>query len=626
MSSPDAPEDQPLKGPERIAAYLKTLPDAPGVYRMLNAAGDVLYVGKAKSLKKRVSSYARGGVHADRLTRMVAETAEMLFVTTASETEALLLESNLIKRLKPRYNVSYRDDKSFPNILLREDHPFPQLLKHRGAKTTKGVYFGPFASAGAVNRTLNTLQRAFLLRSCSDSVFDSRTRPCLLFQIKRCSAPCVNRIDLAGYHGLVEEAESFLQGKSQTVQDELKAEMTQASDAMDFEAAAKLRDRLRAMSHIQSSQGVNPSTFEEADLFAAYSEGGQTCIQVFFFRAGQNWGNRPYFPRHSNDLPLAEVLESFVGQFYDERTAPKLLLTSEELPGCELLAEALALRTGHRVEISTPQRGEKREIMERAMANAREQLGRRLAENSAQTQLLEGVADTFGLEQPPRRIEVYDNSHIQGAHALGAFIVAGPEGFEKNQYRKFNIKAEDLTPGDDYAMMREVLTRRFARMVKEEADQPDNTRWKRPDLVLIDGGPGQLSVACQVFADLGVEDVTLVGISKGPDRDAGREHFYLPEKEPFRLDPKSPVLYYLQRLRDEAHRFVIGGHRKKRSAAIGANPLDEIAGVGAGRKRALLQHFGSARAVSAASLADLSAVEGVSATLAKKIFDFFHPS
>ena len=626
MTSPDAPEDQPLKGPERIAAYLKTLPDAPGVYRMLNAAGDVLYVGKAKSLKKRVSSYARGGVHADRLTRMVAETAEMLFVTTASETEALLLESNLIKRLKPRYNVSYRDDKSFPNILLREDHPFPQLLKHRGAKTIKGVYFGPFASAGAVNRTLNTLQRAFLLRSCSDSVFESRTRPCLLFQIKRCSAPCVNRIDLGGYHELVEEAESFLQGKSQVVQDELKAEMTKASDAMDFEAAAKLRDRLRAMSHIQSSQGVNPSTFEEADLFAAYSEGGQTCVQVFFFRAGQNWGNRPYFPRHSNDLPLAEVLESFVGQFYDERTAPKLILTSEELTGRDLLAEALALRAEHKVEISTPQRGEKREIMERALTNAREQLGRRLAENSAQTQLLEGVADVFGLDQPPRRIEVYDNSHIQGAHALGAFVVAGPEGFEKAQYRKFNIKSEELTPGDDYAMMREVLTRRFARMVKEEADAShvDNAKWKRPDLVLIDGGPGQLSIACQVFADLGVEDVTLAAISKGPDRDAGREHFYLPEKEPFRLDPKSPVLYYLQRLRDEAHRFVIGGHRKKRSAAIGANPLDEIAGVGAGRKRALLQHFGSARAVAGASLADLSAVSGVSETLAKKIFDFFH--
>jgi len=621
----DSPEE-PLKGADRIAAYLKTLPDAPGVYRMLNAAGDVLYVGKAKSLKKRVSSYARGGVHSDRLTRMVAETAEMLFVTTASETDALLLESNLIKRLKPRYNVSYRDDKSFPNILLREDHAFPQLLKHRGAKTTKGVYFGPFASAGAVNRTLNTLQRAFLLRSCSDSVFDTRTRPCLLFQIKRCSAPCVQRIDAAGYQELVDEAETFLRGKSQAVQNQLKSEMTKASDAMDFEAAAKLRDRLKAMSHIQSSQGVNPATFEEADLFAAYSEGGHTCIQVFFFRAGQNWGNRPYFPRHDRDLPLNEVLESFVGQFYDERTAPKLILTSEDLPGRDLLAEALALRAEHKVEISTPQRGEKREIMERALTNAREQLGRRLAENSAQTQLLEGVADTFGLDQPPRRIEVYDNSHIQGAHALGAFIVAGPDGFEKAQYRKFNIKAEELTPGDDYAMMREVLTRRFSRMVKEEADasSADNAKWKRPDLVLIDGGPGQLSIACQVFADLGVKDVAVVGISKGPDRDAGREHFYAPGKEPFRLDPKSPVLYYLQRLRDEAHRFVIGGHRKKRSAAIGANPLDEIAGVGAGRKRALLQHFGSARAVAGASLTDLSGVSGVSETLAKKIFDFFH--
>jgi len=621
MSSPEAP----LKGVERIAAYLKTLPDAPGVYRMLNAAGDVLYVGKAKSLKKRVSSYALRGNHNERISRMIAETAEMLFLTTESEIEALLLESNLIKRLKPRYNVSYRDDKSFPNILLREDHAFAQMLKHRGARTTKGVYFGPFASAGAVNRTLNTLQRAFLLRSCSDSVFESRTRPCLLFQIKRCSAPCVDRIDLAGYQELVEEAESFLNGKSQVVQNQIKAEMTKASDAMDFEAAAKLRDRLKAMSHIQSSQGVNPSTFDEADLFALHSEGGHTCIQVFFFRAGQNWGNRPYFPRHAADLPLAEVLESFVGQFYDERTAPKLILTSEELPDGDLLAEALAIRSEHKVEFSTPQRGEKREIMERALTNAREQLGRRMAENSAQTQLLEGVADLFGLDQRPRRIEVYDNSHIQGAHALGAFIVAGPEGFEKAQYRKFNIKAEELTPGDDYAMMREVLTRRFARMVKEEADssnQPE--KWKRPDLVLIDGGPGQLSIACQVFADLGVEDVALAGISKGPDRDAGREHFYMPGKDPFRLDPKSPVLYYLQRLRDEAHRFVIGGHRKKRSAAIGANPLDEIAGVGAGRKRSLLQHFGSARAVAGASLTDLSSVSGVSETLAKKIFDFFH--
>ncbi|MCP5411559.1 MAG: excinuclease ABC subunit UvrC [Alphaproteobacteria bacterium] len=623
---PDASlPDAPLKGAARIAAYLKTLPDAPGVYRMLNAAGEVLYVGKAKSLKKRVAAYATGRVHSDRLTRMVADTAEMVFVTTQSETEALLLESNLIKRLKPRYNVSYRDDKSFPFILLRQDHAFPQLLKHRGARSTRGVYFGPFASAGAVTRTLNTLQRAFLLRSCSDSVFDSRTRPCLLFQIKRCAAPCVGRIDEPGYRVLVEEAEGFLKGKSRAVQDQLTAEMTEAAEALDFEAAARLRDRLKAMSHIQSSQGINPSTFEEADLFAAHAQGGHICIQVFFFRAGQNWGNRPYFPRNTGDMPLAEVLESFVGQFYDERLAPRLILTSEDLPDGELLAQALSLRAEHRVEIASPKRGEKHDIMAGALNNAREQLGRRLAENSAQAELLEGVADLFGLEQPPRRIEVYDNSHIQGAHALGAFIVAGPDGFEKAQYRKFNIKAEDLTAGDDYAMMREVLTRRFARLLKEEDDGENNPRWRRPDLVVIDGGPGQLSVACQVFADLGVEDVALVAISKGPDRDAGREHFYMPGKEPFRLDHKSPVLYYLQRLRDEAHRFVIGGHRKKRSAAIGANPLDEIAGVGAGRKRALLQHFGSARAVSAASLADLAAVQGVSETLARKIYDFFHP-
>ncbi len=620
MSSDEAP----LKGAARIQAYLKTLPGAPGVYRMLNAAGEVLYVGKAKSLKKRVGAYAQGRVHSDRLTRMVAETAEMVFVTTASETEALLLESNLIKRLKPRYNVSYRDDKSFPNILLREDHAYPQLLKHRGAKTTKGVYYGPFASAGAVTRTLNTLQRAFLLRSCSDSVFDSRTRPCLLFQIKRCSAPCVQRIDQPGYGALVAEAEGFLSGKSGAVQKTLKTEMDEAAEALDFERAARLRDRLRAMSHIQSSQGVNPSTFDEADLFALHAEGGQVCIQVFFFRAGQNWGNRPYFPRMPFDMEPADVLESFIGQFYDERPAPELLLVSHDMAGAALMADALSNSAGHKVGIAMPQRGEKREIMERALANAREQLGRRLAENSAQAQLLEGVADTFGLEAPPRRIEVYDNSHIQGAHALGAFIVAGPEGFEKGQYRKFNIKAADLTPGDDYAMMREVLSRRFARMVKEEAEVEKDEKWCRPDLVLIDGGPGQLSIACQVFADLGVEDVALAAISKGPDRDAGREHFYLPGKEAFRLEPKSPILYYLQRLRDEAHRFVIGGHRKKRSAAIGANPLDEIAGIGAGRKRALLQHFGSARAVSAASLADLSSVKGVSATLAKKIHDFFH--
>jgi excinuclease ABC subunit C len=614
----------PLKGPERIAAYLKTLPDAPGVYRMLNDMGEVLYVGKAKSLKKRVTSYARGAVHSERLTRMIAETTEMIFVTTGSEIEALLLESNLIKRLKPRYNVSYRDDKSFPNILLREDHNFPQLLKHRGAKSTKGVYFGPFASAGAVNRTLNTLQRAFLLRSCSDSVFESRTRPCLLFQIKRCSAPCTGHIDQPGYAELVDEAEQFLAGKSRTVQNHIARDMNAASEALDFERAARLRDRIRAMSHVQLHQGINPTTFVEADVFAAYNEGGHTCIQVFFFRAGQNWGNRPYFPRHPRELSTAEVLASFAAQFYDERPAPALILLSEEIADCELLADALTSRAERKVEISVPQRGEKREIMDMALTNAREQLGRRMAENSAQRELLEGVGELFGLENPPRRIEVYDNSHIMGTNALGGMIVAGPDGFEKGEYRKFNIKSQELTPGDDYGMMREVLTRRFSRLVKESGEDEAKAKW--PDVALIDGGPGQLAVATSVLEDLGVEDVLLVGISKGPDRDAGREHFYINGREPFRLDPKSPVLYYLQRLRDEAHRFAIGSHRKKRSKAISANPLDEIAGVGANRKRALLQHFGSAKAVSAASLTDLEAVGGVSGALAKKIFDFFHPS
>ncbi len=613
-----------LQGPERIQAYLKTLPDAPGVYRMLDAKGDVLYVGKAKSLKKRVASYAKTGGLSERIARMVADTAEMLFVTTASETEALLLESNLIKRLKPRYNVSYRDDKSFPNILLREDHAFPQLLKHRGAKTTKGVYFGPFASAGAVGRTLSALQRAFLLRSCSDSVFESRTRPCLLFQIKRCSAPCTGRIDEADYRVLVKEAEAFLTGKSRGVQQELAAEMTAAAEALDFERAARLRDRLKAMSHIQSHQGINPSTFSDADLFAAYAEGGQICIQVFFFRAGQNWGNRPYFPRADRELSLADVTESFIGQFYDERTPPPLILVSETLAGSALLAEALSLKAGRKVEILKPQRGEKREIVDMALQNAREQLGRRLAENSAQSELLDGVAATFGLESAPKRIEVYDNSHIQGANAVGAMIVAGPEGFEKGEYRKFNIKSAELAPGDDYGMMREVLTRRFARLVKES--ETDEARAKWPDLVLIDGGPGQLAVAQGVLEDLGVEDVVLVGVAKGPDRDAGREHFHMKDREPFRLEPRSPVLYYLQRLRDEAHRFAIGTHRKKRAKALGANPLDEIAGVGASRKRALLQHFGSARAVAGASLTDLETVAGVSGALARKIYDFFHPS
>jgi excinuclease ABC subunit C len=615
------PAAAPLTGPARIQAYLKTLPDAPGVYRMLDAKGNVLYVGKAMSLRKRVSSYVKTGGHIDRIVRMIADTAEMLFVTTASETEALLLESNLIKRLKPRYNVSFRDDKSFPNILLREDHAFPQILKHRGAKSVKGIYFGPFASAGAVNRTLSALQRAFLLRSCSDSVFESRTRPCLLFQIKRCSAPCTARIAPEEYRKLVDEAEAFLTGKSRAVQARLVEEMNGASEALDFERAARLRDRLRAMSHIQSRQGINPTTFSDADLFAAHAQGGQICIQVFFFRGGQNWGNKPYFPRADRDLSTAEVLESFIGQFYDERTAPVLILTSEAVPQKELLADALSLKAGRKVELFVPQRGEKREILEMALQNAREQLARRLAENSAQHELLEGVAETFGLETAPRRIEVYDNSHIQGTNAVGAMIVAGPGGFEKGEYRKFNIKSADLTPGDDYGMMREVLTRRFARLVREAEDA--KAKW--PDLVLIDGGPGQLAVAQSVLEDLGVADVVLAGVAKGPERDAGREHFYLRDREPFRLDPKSPVLYYLQRLRDEAHRFVIGSHRKKRAKALGANPLDEIAGVGSSRKRALLQHFGSARAVAGASLADLEAVTGISAALARRIFDFFHP-
>jgi excinuclease ABC subunit C len=494
-------------------------------------------------------------------------------------------------------------------------------LKHRGAKNTKGVYFGPFASAGAVNRTLSALQRAFLLRSCSDSVFESRTRPCLLFQIKRCSAPCTKRIGENEYRNLVHEAEGFLTGKNKAVQARLVSEMNAASETLDFERAARFRDRLRAMSHIQAHQGVNPSTFSDADLFAAFAQGGQTCIQVFFFRAGQNWGNRPYFPRSDKDLATGEVLESFIGQFYDERTPPPLILVSETMAGKELLAEALSLKAGRKVEILVPQRGEKREILEMALQNAREQLARRLAENSAQRELLDGVAETFGLDAPPRRIEVYDNSHIQGASAVGAMIVAGADGFEKNEYRKFNIRSADLAPGDDYGMMREVLTRRFSRLVREAEDT--KARW--PDLVLIDGGPGQLAVAQSVLEDIGIEDVVIVGVAKGPDRDAGREHFHIKDREPFRLDPKSPVLYYLQRLRDEAHRFAIGTHRKKRAKALGANPLDEIAGVGAARKRALLQHFGSARAVAGASLSDLEAVSGISSALARKIHDFFHP-
>jgi len=628
---PDAPEqterETTLKGAERIAAYIKTLPDAPGVYRMLNAKGEALYVGKAASLKKRVASYAKAGNHSYRIMRMISETAEMLFVSTASETEALLLEANLIKRLKPRYNVSYRDDKSFPNILLRTDHPFPQILKHRGAKSRDGIYFGPFASASAVGMTLNTLQRAFLLRSCSDAVFEGRTRPCLLHQIKRCSAPCTGRIDAEGYAALVAQAKEFLTGQSRSVQELLAEQMQRASEEMEFERAAQLRDRIRAMSHIHARQGINPSGFSEADVFALHREGGASCVQVFFFRAGQNWGNRPYFPRHAAEIPSGEVLGSFLSQFYDTRTAPKLILLSEDIPECALLAEALSIRSSHKVEISVPVRGEKREIVAAAQQNARAQLARQQAENATQRVLLEGVAETFALEAPPKRIEVYDNSHVQGANALGAMIVAGPEGLQKAEYRKFNIKSTELAGGDDTAMMREVLTRRFGRLVRESGSEgTGDDKWtKWPDLVLIDGGAAQVEAAHAALAEVGIDDeVPIIGVAKSIERESGREHFYRQGQAPFRLDEKSAVLFYLQRLRDEAHRFAIGGHRKRRAKAIGASPLEEIGGVGTRRKKALLTHFGSAKGVSQASLADLEAVDGVSRALARKIYDFFH--
>jgi excinuclease ABC subunit C len=615
----------PLKGAARIEAYLKTLPDSPGVYRMLSAKGEVLYVGKASSLKKRVSAYAKPTNHSYRIARMISETAEMIFISTASEIEALLLESNLIKRLKPRYNVVFRDDKSFPNILLRTDHPFPQILKHRGAKSRDGAYFGPFASAAAVNMTLNTLQRAFLLRSCSDPVFQGRSRPCLLFQIKRCSAPCTARIDAEAYASLVRQAKEFLTGKSRIVQEQLAQEMHAASEATDFERAAQLRDRIRAMSQIHARQGINPATFSEADAFALHREGAQSCVQVFFFRAGQNWGNRPFFPRHAAEISNGEVLASFLGQFYDTRLPPSLILLSEDIPERSLLAEALCIRAGHKVEIAIPARGEKREIVDAALHNARAQLARNQAESATQRALLEGIAEIFSLEAPPKRIEVYDNSHIQGANAVGAMIVAGPEGFQKSEYRKFNIRSSELGEGDDLAMMREVLIRRFGRLVRESGEGGDEKWTKWPDLVLIDGGQAQVEAAHTALAEVGADDVNVVGIAKSIEREAGREHFYRQGQAPFRLDAKNPALYYLQRLRDEAHRFAIGGHRKRRAKAIGVSPLDEIAGVGAARKKALLAHFGSARSVAQASLPDLATVEGVSSALARKIYDFFHP-
>jgi excinuclease ABC subunit C len=611
----------PETGAPVIARHAKTAPPGPGVYRMIDAGGEVLYVGKARHLKKRVQSYARGAGHNNRILRMIADTASMEFVTTATEIEALLLEANLIKRLKPRFNVVLRDDKSFPFILIARDHPVPQILKHRGARNRKGDYFGPFASAGAVGRTINTLQRAFLLRSCSDAYFESRLRPCLLFQIKRCSGPCTAEISVVDYGALVDEALRFLTGESDEVKRRLHALMDEASLKQDYERAASFRDRLTALSHIQSRQGINPHTLREADVFAAHQGAGQTCIQVFFFRTGNNWGNRAYFPRADKSVPVEEVLESFVAQFYDDKPPPKLVLLSHDIASRRLLAEALSLRAGRNIGVTRPERGEKRELMEHALVNAREALARRLAESSSQAAILTRLAELFDLDEAPERIEVYDNSHISGANPVGAMIVAGPDGFIKGQYRKFNMRSEDLAPGDDYAMMREMLTRRFSKLAKEKGEL---NGWAAPDLVLIDGGPGQLGAAYAVLDELGLSDIKVAAVAKGPDRNAGRERIYLRGREPMLLEPRDPVLYCIQRFRDEAHRFAIGAHRARRKKAITASPLDEVPGIGPSRKRALLQHFGSAKAVSRAGIADLEAVGGISAQMARTIYDHFH--
>ena len=611
-------------GASVIEAALRTLPAAPGVYRMLNKAGDVLYGGKAKSLKKRVAAYVRLERLPLRLQRMVSETVSLEVVTTHTEVEALLLESNLIKKLGPRYNILLKDDKSFPYILITGDHPWPQIVKHRGARSRKGEYFGPFASAGAVNQTLSQLERAFLLRSCSDSIFESRSRPCLLYQIKRCSGPCAQRIDHAAYDQLVAQARAFLFGRSQDVQRSLAEEMERASGAMAYEEAAVYRDRIRAMARIQAHQDINPSDVEDADVVALHQAGGQACLQVFFFRAGCNFGNRAFFPAQTQDEEPEAILAAFLSQFYADKMPPREILLSHPLAAQDepLLAEALSQRAGHKVVLSAPKRGDRRRLVGHAYDNAREALGRRMAESSAQRRLLEGLAELFGLLAPPERVEVYDNSHIQGSNAVGAMIVAGPDGFLKNEYRKFNIRSTELKPGDDYAMMREVLERRFRRICKEDPDRRTTT-W--PDLVLVDGGPGQLTVALEVFAELGIDDVFLAAIAKGPDRDAGHERLHLPDRPPFSLPPNDPVLYFLQRLRDEAHRFAIGSHRARRAKAQGTSPLDEVAGIGARSKKALLHHFGSGRAVSEAGLADLESVEGISRTMARKIYEHFHP-
>ena len=625
-------------GRAAIARTVKHAPAEPGVYRMIDGKGEVLYVGKAKNIKKRITAYTRPTGHDNRIVRMIAGTVTMEFVTTKTETEALLLEANLIKRLRPRFNVLLRDDKSFPFILITSDHWAPQILKHRGARTRAGHYYGPFASAGAVNRTINALQRAFLLRSCSDSFFEARTRPCLLYQIKRCAAPCTQEIDFAGYSELVREANDFLSGRSRLVQKEMAAEMDTASNALDFERAAVYRDRLAALSAITSHQGINPRTLEEADVFAVHQAGGYTCVEVFFFRTGQNWGNRAYFPKADRALAAGEVLSALLAQFYDDKPPPKLVLASHDFEERALLAAALTTKSGRKVDVSVPQRGERKELVQHALANAREALARKLADTSSQQKLLKALAETFALPRQPRRIEVYDNSHIAGTNAVGAMVVAGPEGFRKNQYRKFNIRSETITPGDDFGMMREVLQRRFKRLLAESpriglddalaAEQSgevvidDEQPW--PDLVLIDGGQGQLNAAAETLAALGVTDVPLIAIAKGPDRDAGRETFFMAGRSPFKLPPRDPLLYFIERLRDEAHRFAIGSHRGRRKKDIREAGLQEIPGIGPTRKRALLRHFGTLKAIERASLPDLALVPGINAETARKIYEFFH--
>ena len=628
--STEAVAEGPLAvGHAAIERAVRLAPTSPGVYRMLNAADDVLYVGKAKNVRKRLSSYARvNAPQPARILRMIAATAAVEIVSTATETEALLLEANLIKQLRPRFNVQLRDDKSFPYILITGDHWAPQILKHRGAQSRPGRYFGPFASAGAVNRTITALQRAFLIRSCTDSFFESRTRPCLLYQIKRCAGPCTGEIDFSGYTKLVTEATDFLSGRSHLVKQELAHEMERASSELEFERAALYRDRLAALSAIQSQQGINPRTVEEADVFAIHQEGGYSCVEVFFFRTGQNWGNRAYFPRAEKSFTSEEVLSSFLAQFYDDKPPPKLILLSHQIDECELLADALSVKAGHKIDVSVPKRGEKKELVAHALTNAREALGRKLADTTTQGRLLQGLATTLGLPHAPGRIEVYDNSHIQGTNAVGAMIVAGRDGFMKNQYRKFNIKSEGLTPGDDYAMMREVLQRRFKRLVTNEGDAAkagDSDSFPQwPDLVIIDGGRGQLNAARQTLDGLGVTRVSLLAVAKGPDRDAGRETLFMPDREAIKLEPRDPVLYFIQRLRDEAHRFVIGSHRKLRKKDIREAGLQEIPGIGPSRKRALLHHFGTLKEIERASIADLGKVPGVSAESARKIFEFFH--